>query len=196
MFIVQEIGSIVPSTKKRMRGGKNAEELGTRPTFETGVITSVHCGYNGNGNLRYLNKLLRIKYNAKMNFIPICLKIWVFVTQMVKCEWGKHIASVVVNQDDRISEGGRCINLGPRCTVLQGRALHHALPTPDPGSHLTLLLISNSDTAPHPIPALHPPKTWNSTPCYAMYTQASPNCYAVHPERQERCPEGPRGGGH
>ena len=41
MFIGLEIGSIVPSTKKRMRGGKNAEELGTRPTFETGVITSV-----------------------------------------------------------------------------------------------------------------------------------------------------------
>ena len=46
-----------------------------------------------------------------MNFIPICLKIWVFVTQMVSWEWGKHIASVVVNQDDRISEVGRC-NLG------------------------------------------------------------------------------------
>ena len=75
MFIGQKIGSIVPSTKKRMRGGKKYEERGTRPTFETGVITSVHCGYNGSGNLRYLNKLLRIKYNAKMHFIPLCFKI-------------------------------------------------------------------------------------------------------------------------
>ena len=43
MFIVQEIGSIVPSAapSKECEEEKNAKERGTRPTFETGVITSV-----------------------------------------------------------------------------------------------------------------------------------------------------------
>ena len=38
-------------------------------------------------------------------------------------------------------------------SICRQPALHHALSTPDPHSHLTLLLISNSDTTTCPSPA-------------------------------------------